>query len=205
VVLPGPLVPPAPWPEIRPVRRRGPALPLLAGVLLCTLGVLGGVVWAGAASPYALTRFPLEEGDRVLRFRQGGDYVVFAEGDGGTGGPPDLVVSVLSGDGRAVPVSSPPGHPGGYDVPGFEGREVARFRLADGGAYLLRIRTADGAEAGGTEGVTVAVGRALVAGPLAHPAVGLLAPAAVLAGIGLLVVQVRRGRSRGAGPTQAVR
>lgn len=205
MVLPGALVPPAPGPGVRAPRPRLPPLPLVAGVLLCTLGVLGGVAWMGAASPYALTRFPLEEGDRVLRFRQGGDYVVFAEGGAGTGGPPDLAVSVLSDGGRVVPVSPAGEERASYDVPGFEGREIARFALPDGGAHLLRVRVADGGEVGGTEGVTVAVGRALVAGPVAHPAAGLLAPAAVVAGTGLLLVRARRGRGRGAGPAQAVR
>lgn len=188
-MLPGPLVPPAPV-AVGGARRRIPGL-VIAGVLACLVGVTGSVLWVGAASPYAFTRFPLAEGDRVLRVRDGGDYVVFLEGDADPG--VTVGVTVLSDDGQVIPVSPSSDGAATYAVPGHRGRELARFVVPEGGSYLLRVRAApDGGHGSSPDAVTVAVGRAVATTWVGHPAVGVLGPVVVLSGIGMLLWWRRR-------------
>lgn len=201
-----PIVLAPPLPAARARRASSIRLAGVLGAILIVVGVLAVVVWAAAVSPYGFARFSLADADRTISVRHGGTYLVFEEFAGASGDEPPLPlqVSVIDQRGRLVEVTylvdpTDPGAAESYRVPFHEGRAVARFRVPEGGRYLVQVDTRPpGTYPTGLyradPAATVAIGRPASLtwlGSVAVPLVAGVLP--VVVGIGLLA---RAWRSR---------
>jgi hypothetical protein len=176
-------------------------------VALVLAGIVGGIVWSGALSPFGFVRYPwVRNQDRTINVSRPGTYLVFEEQSGAADAdlPPMLSITVIDPNARNVPVESliAPGTrsaPYSYRVPPNEGRAIARFTAPREGQYLLSVEQLN-PEATDRTGYqddlprTVAVGRQL-AWPWLRSPLGLLA-LGVLPLLGGIVVLVRDQRRR---------
>lgn len=206
-MLPPPLAPPLPT----PVPRRSIPWLGVVGVALVLIGILGGIVWFGALSPFGFVRIRfVTAAERTIDVARPGTYLVFEEGPGATAAdlPPRLSITVLDESGRSVPVETlvAPGEraaPQAYHVPPNEGRAIARFDASRDGSYYVRVAQLDLRNAGDPDGYradlprTIAVGRELswpwMRSPLGLLVLGVLP---MLVGVALLARERRRRRAR---------
>jgi hypothetical protein len=133
------LLTPAPA-ERRP--RAGTALRLVA-VALVLLGLGGLTTWLIRLSPVGLERWRAIETSRPITFDEPGTYVIYEESPGASirRGAPEVLVSVRSIAGRALPVRTGSDLPDGiertYHVATYEGRAIAAVDVDRPGRYVI--------------------------------------------------------------------
>lgn len=127
----------------------------------------------------------LDEGSYTVYFETSGGSSTFGA-DVAISAPNEQVVELQSYSSTVT-----------YDVPGHNGRAVWSFRADAAGDYTV---TADGRF--GVVAVGPGLGRGLVSGILVG--IGLILVTAVAAIVGIIVVAVRRGRSRAHGQSVPV-
>lgn len=180
-----------------------------AGVVLLVLAVFGGVVWAGAYSPFGYQRFDVFDQGRVLDLRQGGTYTVYEEFDGASDvrlpTPVEVVVRREDGEVVAVTPAQAPGEraaPDAYDSRWHEGRALATFEVDDGGRYVVQVEFLEAlpGQYRAFERVTIAVARQPTFDWLAGP-LGAVVLAGVPAALGVMALLVawRGDRTAGTG------
>jgi hypothetical protein len=133
------LLVPAP-PERRP--RAGLVL-RLAAVVLVMIALAGLTTWLIRLSPVGLERWRAIETSRPITFDEPGTYVIYEESPGASGrrGAPEVLVSVRSIAGRALPVRTGGDLPDDiertYHVGTYEGRAIAAVDVDRPGRYVV--------------------------------------------------------------------
>jgi hypothetical protein len=165
--------------------------------------VVGSVIWlllSIGVGAYSLNRqidgfqrVPIP-GQGEVTFTEAGDYILYYEGRGASGGsnPPFNASLAPAGGGGAVKF----GDYGGsltYDLFGHSGRALGTFHIDKPGTFLLRTESAEASGQG-----NVAIGES-VGGGIVRTVIVAIVGAAVLflAGVAVLVVvAIRRRRAR---------
>jgi hypothetical protein len=195
-----------PPPRSDPRRRRR-----WSGVALLAVAVLGAVVWTAVYSPVGFQRFELAQADRIMDFRDAGDYVVYEEHEGASlpALPSPLEVEVTGIDGGTAEVvdALPPGErgaPDAYELLGREGRTLARFSIDEPGSYRVRVvprRLGAEGDFGRFRPTTLAVAPAATTGWLGSwQGAAALAGVPAVVGIVLVASTIERRRRRATVP-----